>query len=205
MKEELLRKNIIGLAEPVIRSLDLVIWGLEILHAARMIIRLYVDVPSSEEDSEHKSPSVEQCEEISRHLALSLDVEDLIDDAYALEVSTPGFSRIFFNLDQMRPYVGEMVEVKLCSPVVPQLSDERFSGSDLTPRRLWRGKLSIVELENDIFVLEPATFSADGDIFFEPFKPLPLSWNNVHKANRFHIFKRPAKPGKKAKAKISPQ
>ena len=36
------------------------------------------------------SASIDQCEEISRHVGLTLEVEDVIPTAYVLEVSSPG-------------------------------------------------------------------------------------------------------------------
>ncbi|MDR2056311.1 MAG: ribosome maturation factor RimP [Desulfovibrio sp.] len=210
MKEDALKKTIIGLTEPIARSLNLIVWGLEILRAGRMIIRLYVDAPlspsstsdaalaSSGENADRRSPSIGQCEEISRHLALALDVENLIDEAYTLEVSTPGFSRTFFSLAQMRPYLGELMEVRLRDPVMPEpLGSRLHPGAALTPRHLWRGKLNAVR--DDALVLEPVAVSADGDIIPEAFKPLCLPWKNVHRATRLHVFKNPVKPGKKAK------
>jgi ribosome maturation factor RimP len=207
MKEDTLKKTVIELAEPIAQSLKLIIWGLEILRAGRMIIRLYIDAPlppsmpdaysSPEENADRRTPSIDECEEISRHLALALDVENLIAEAYTLEVSTPGFSRIFFSLDQMRPYLREMMEVRLHVPVMPEPLERQHPDPALSSRRLWRGKLSAVQ--DDAFVLEPAVISVNGDIAPEAFKPLCLPWKNVRRANRLHIFKLPLKPGKKAK------
>jgi ribosome maturation factor RimP len=207
MKDDVLKKTVIKLTEPVARSLGLIIWGLEILSAGRMIIRLYIDappspspapgaaVPSSGENTARRSPSVDQCEEISRHLALALDVENIIAEAYTLEVSTPGFSRIFFSLAQMRSYLGDFLEVRLHDPVTPEPPDRPHPDPAPSPRRLWRGRLNAVL--DDAFVLEPAVISAEGDITPEAFRPLRLPWKNVRRASRLHIFKRPAKPGKK--------
>ncbi|MDR3358229.1 MAG: ribosome maturation factor RimP [Desulfovibrio sp.] len=204
MKEDVLKKTIIGLTEPIAQSLHLSVWGLEILRAGRMIIRLYIDaspssppmpdaaVSSSGEKADRPSPSIDQCEEISRHLALALDVDNLIDETFTLEVSTPGFSRVFFSLAQMRPYLGELMEVRLHDPVAPEAP-----GIALTPRRLWRGKLNAVL--DDALVLEPVAVSADGDVSPEALGLLRLPWENVRRANRLHIFRRPAKPGKKFK------
>ena len=209
MKEDALKKTIIGLAEPIAQALNLSVWGLEILRAGRVIIRLYIDtppappsmsdaaIPSSGENADHRPPSIDHCEEISRHLALALDVENFIDEAYTLEVSTPGFSRIFFSLAQMRPYLGELMEVRLHDPVVPEAPGRRHPDPALTPRRLWRGKLNAV-LDNSI-VLEPVAVSADGDVIPEALNSLCLPWKNVSRANRLHVFKRPVKPGKKTK------
>ncbi|MDR1777996.1 MAG: ribosome maturation factor RimP [Desulfovibrio sp.] len=197
-----IERRITELAEPVVTALGLVIWGVEILHASRQILRLYVDV-IPKENSEGSSPetawetspgaSIDQCEEISRHLSLSLDVNDCIDGPYTLEVSTPGLSRIFFNLKQMSRYVGDMIEVKLNNSALTE-----SAGKGIMPQRShWRGILEAVD--DTGFILAPAGFSVDGDVIPEACPPFRLSWTDVKKTNRVHIFKRPAKPGKKPK------
>lgn len=46
MNETALKKTVIRLAEPVVRALGLVIWGVEVAQAGRMVVRLFVDVPA---------------------------------------------------------------------------------------------------------------------------------------------------------------
>lgn len=136
------------------------------------------------------SATIEQCEEISRHLALALEVEDSIADAYVLEVSTPGLSRLFFSLEQMIPYVGDVVEARLHTPVAS--TDPAAHGG---PRRVWRGTL--VAVEDDAFVLAPVTVSPEGEVEDENQPPVRLPWEAVRRATRMYIFKKPQKPGKK--------
>ena len=81
MSENALKETVIRLAEPVVRSLGLVIWGVEVVQAGRMVVRLFVDVPpgapeslqaadreENEASAAPSSASIDQCEEISRHL-----------------------------------------------------------------------------------------------------------------------------------------
>lgn len=224
MTENVLKETVIRLAEPVVRSLGLIIWGVEIIQAGRSIVRLFVDVPPAEaaslalpaqsggEQSRAEadsldpassaslsagpafpaSASIDQCEEISRHLALALDVEDSIPEAYVLEVSTPGLARTFFSLAQMRPYLGDMVEARLHAPLAPANADPAAAAA--AERRMWRGRLAAVE--EDAFVLEPAAVSPEGDVQPEALPPLRLPWQAVRKASRMPVFRRPGKPGK---------
>ena len=136
MSENSLKETVTRLATPLVQAQGLEIWGVEIAQAGRTTVRVFVDLPlevkqaqaalsadsgitqnhaDNLEDSADtmtaRSASIDQCEEISRQLGLALEVEDLIEQAYVLEVSTPGFSRLFFSLDQMRSYVGDMVEL----------------------------------------------------------------------------------------------
>ena len=61
--------------------------------------------------------TVDDCELVSRALEKKLDEEDLIRDAYILEVSSPGLTR---PLKKERDYVrnlGKLVEIHLFKPV----------------------------------------------------------------------------------------
>ena len=117
-------------------------------------------------------------------------MEDLIEQAYVLEVSTPGLSRLFFSLDQMTRYVGDVVEARLHTPVAS--TDPAAHGG---PRRIWRGTLTAVEDEG--FVLAPVAISPEGDVEDENHPPVFLPWSSVRRATRMYIFRPPQKPGKK--------
>ena len=132
---------------------------------------------------EARSASIDQCEEISRQLGLALEVEDLIEQAYVLEVSTPGFSRLFFSLDQMRPYAGDMVELRMVSAYAPENAP--------AARRAWRGVLR--EVTGSAVRLAPASVSAEGDICPEAMDEVLVPWDMVRRASRIHIFRQPQK------------
>ena len=57
--------------------------------------------------------TVEDCAKISRHIATVLDVEDPIQDAYYLEVSSPGFDRPLTRLADFERFKGELVKVRM--------------------------------------------------------------------------------------------
>ena len=140
-----------------------------------------------------RSASIDQCEEISRQLGLALEVEDLIEQAYVLEVSTPGFSRLFFSLDQMRSYVGDMVELRMVSAYAPENAP--------AARRAWRGVLR--EVTDSAVRVAPASVSAEGDICPEAMDEVLVPWDMVRRASRIHIFRQPQKPGKQPARKAA--
>lgn len=198
MSGHTLEATIADLAEPIVQSLGLEIWGVEVAQAGRTVLRLFVDTPLSRagnspaenssakesalpDTAEAMSASIDQCEEISRHLGLALEVEDVMPAAYVLEVSTPGLSRRFFRLAQMAPFLGDMVEARLHTA--------------LSGRRVWRGRLLAVTDES--LELAPASLSPEGDILPEDLPPVRLPWESVRRATRIHIFRQPARPGKK--------
>ncbi len=61
--------------------------------------------------------SIDDCEAVSRALSEALDREDFIDDAYIMEVSSPGLGRTLKKDRHLEYSIGEEVEVKLYKPV----------------------------------------------------------------------------------------
>ena len=173
-----IQDTVTRLAGPVAASLGLGIWGVEVTSSHRPVIRLFL------EGDDGTSATIDQCEEVSRHLSLALDVEEglgvALPEAYVLEVSTPGLSRLFFSLAQMASYVGDLVEVRLHAPH--------------EQRRTWRGILQGVT--DDSMILQPATLTENEDIVPEQREPVQLPWAAVRRANRVAVFPKPVKPGK---------
>lgn len=193
------------IAEPVVASFGLEIWGIEILQSGRTIIRLYVDVPlgtlastevhadeAGELVSEHgprPSATIDQCARISRMVGLALDVEDILNDAYVLEVSSPGLARRFFHLAQLAPYVGDTLEVVL-NEFQPEWPN----------RKKFLGTLQAVT--DDTFSILPAPLETEGAPTVavpaaEHPQLLTAKWEEVRKIQRVHTFYVPVKPGKK--------
>lgn len=167
------------LASPLVNAIGLEIWGVEVESFGRQVVRLYVD-----------SVTIAQCEEISRQLGLALDVEDVLPGAYVLEVSSPGLSRRFFELGQLPAYLGDIVKVSLHTATSPEGHDVRMA-----PRKVWQGKL--VSVSETGIRLAPVTISDEGEIISEPIPQVNVEWSDVRKAKLVHIFRKPAKPGKK--------
>lgn len=200
------------LAAPTVRALGLEIWGVEIIRSGRTAVRVFVEPPLRPEDAAEGalsqaaeaargprtgdggdggddmaalSATVGQCEEISRRLGLALDVEDVFPEPYVLEVSTPGFARVFFSPEQMRPYVGDMIEARMPAGFRPEGSE--------TARRVWRGMLRSVD--GDGFVLTPAAVDEMGGAVPEGLADVRIPWEEARRVSRMYVFPRPAKPG----------
>ena len=65
------------------------------------------------EPVEDREMTVEDCRKLSRHIAALLDVEDPIQLAYALEVSSPGIDRPLVKLADFERYAGFDVRIDL--------------------------------------------------------------------------------------------
>lgn len=207
MDNSSLKEKILSLAQPLAEAQGLEIWGLDVKDPPANLVRLFVDLPlaalqrtadqealasdKSEAESMPASASIEQCEEISRALGLALEVEDCFQGSWTLEVSTPGLERKFFNLEQLKPYIGDFVEIRL--------SEAPEGTSSNPPRKNWRGRL--LSVDEGGFVIEPASIGSDGQILLENLPPCRIDWKKTLNAHRLHIFGGQQKPGKGTRKK----
>ncbi len=60
---------------------------------------------------------IDDCEVVSRAMSDILDVEDYIDDAYILEVSSPGLTRPLKKEKDFARSIGKLVEIKTFAKV----------------------------------------------------------------------------------------
>jgi len=140
MTETKLADAIAQLVSPLAAGMGLSLWGLEISFGSRSVVRIYVEkdrpetlgeLPELAVDGAENSPqgiSIDECAELSRLIALTLDVEDSIPGSYVLEVSSPGLDRTFFTEAQLVGAVGQTVEISLVAPLPDVPDRRRFRG-----------------------------------------------------------------------------
>lgn len=75
-------------------------------------LRAYIDKP--------EGVNITDCENVSRALSDELDKEDFIEDAYILEVSSPGLGRTLKKDKHLAKSIGEEVEIKTYKPIDKQ-------------------------------------------------------------------------------------
>ncbi|MBE5869804.1 MAG: ribosome maturation factor RimP [Lachnospiraceae bacterium] len=73
--------------------------------AGTFYLRAYIDKPGG--------ITIDDCELVSRALSEKLDKEDFIEEAYILEVSSPGLTRPFKKERDYTRNIGKKIEVKL--------------------------------------------------------------------------------------------
>ena len=71
-------------------------------------LRAYIDKPGG--------ITIDDCETVSRRLSDILDEKDYIEDAYILEVSSPGLGRPLKKDKDFERSLGEEVEIRLYKP-----------------------------------------------------------------------------------------
>lgn len=91
--------------------------------------------------------NLDDCATISREVGALLEVEDLITDAYRLEVSSPGLDRPLKRPADFERFVGEQVKVKAADSIDPDNRGHKrktFSGELLG---LKEGRVCIRQLD----------------------------------------------------------
>ena len=115
MKKKQGQKNVAGTVEawakPIAEALGLYVWDTEFKkEGADWFLRIYID-------SNDRNISTDDCEAVSRAVEEILDREDPIEQAYYLEVSSPGIERVLTRPEHFGKYIGHDVNVKLFAEV----------------------------------------------------------------------------------------
>ena len=95
---------------PVAEELGYILWDVEFVkEGARYILRVTID---SEEGI-----NIDDCEKMHRAIDPVLDEADPIENAYYLEVSSPGIERDLRTDAHISACIGETVELRLYAPI----------------------------------------------------------------------------------------
>lgn len=89
--------------------------GLELVHweavgpRNNFMLRIYIDKPGGVTHAD--------CEAVSNQVGTLLDVEDLIEHSYTLEVSSPGIERGLYKRADYERFAGSRVKLKSFEPI----------------------------------------------------------------------------------------
>lgn len=102
-----------ALAEPIISSFGFELVDVEyVKEAGTWYLRLYID--------KEGGITIDDCEAVSRLFSDKLDEEDFIDDAYIMEVSSPGLGRPLKKEKDFKRSMGKEVEIRTYRPIDKQ-------------------------------------------------------------------------------------
>ena len=157
------------LIAPAVEACNVNLWGIEFLpQGKRSLLRIYIDKPvdanaepavnEDGEEEQGRGIGVQDCVRVTQQVGAMLDVHDPISGEYSLEVSSPGWDRPFFQLEQMSGYIGHSVALRLISAV--------------DNRRKFQAKLVAVDLDNEMIQVE-----------VEKQQVLEIDSHNIDKAN----------------------
>jgi ribosome maturation factor RimP len=117
-------EQIRAIAERVARSHGLEIWDIvSRRERTGQIVRVFIDRPGPAATAE-ESVSIEDCEQVSREIGTILDVEDPLQFAYTLEVSSPGLNRPLRGEQDYRRFAGRLAKIVVSEAVDNQTAFE---------------------------------------------------------------------------------
>ena len=124
-KEDILGK-VRAIAEPLAEGegLELVDAELGGGHGGRTVLRLFIDRKDGAQ-----AVSLDDCSGFSRVVSTALDVEDPVQGAYDLEVSSPGLERPLRKPEHFQKYAGQRVKVKTFGPIDTAGARKSFTGT----------------------------------------------------------------------------
>lgn len=103
-------KQVTDLIEPVLEEMGYDLVDVEYVSAqGRMVLRIYIDKTGGVD--------VEDCARVSRGIGDLIDVKDIIEHEYVLEVSSPGLNRPLKKERDFLWAIGKKVKVKTMAPI----------------------------------------------------------------------------------------
>ena len=104
-KREMYEKNTEEILLPMMEELGFELVDVEyVKEGSTWYLRAYIDKPGG--------INIDDCETVSRRLSDILDEKDYIDEAYILEVSSPGLGRPLKKEKDYKRSLGEEVEIR---------------------------------------------------------------------------------------------
>ena len=103
-------KNVWEIVEPFAEELGLKIWDVRFLkEGSSWYLRIFID--------KEGGVSIDDCVDLTHAINKPLDEADPIEQAYFLEVSSPGVERDLVRDEHFTAYIGEKIKVKMIRPV----------------------------------------------------------------------------------------
>jgi ribosome maturation factor RimP len=104
-------------ADRVVAAHGLDLFDVELTRESQgWVVRVTIDRPGPAATPDD-SVSIEDCSTVSRELSAILDVEDPLDRAYTLEVSSPGLDRPLRHEADYQRFAGRLASIVLNEPL----------------------------------------------------------------------------------------
>ena len=105
-------EELVDLVTPCLTDLGFELVDLEFQREGREhFLRLFIDKPGG--------VTLDDCAEVSREVGTLLEVDNVIDEAYRLEVSSPGLDRPLKRPADFERFAGQRVKIKSYDPLDP--------------------------------------------------------------------------------------
>ena len=149
-----IEQRVAELVAPVLEEKGFELWGVKLINnPKRTTLQIFIDRKDG-------GVTIDDCTNVSLELNGIMDVEDLFNHPYFLEVSSPGLDRYLFTFEQVCAYIGREMNVEVSMPIAN--------------RRRFRGILEKVDGD----LLFP---KVDNDVY-------EIAWPNVSKAQLIPVI-----------------
>ena len=149
-----IEQRVAELVAPVLEEKGFELWGVKLINnPKRTTLQIFIDRKDG-------GVTIDDCTNVSLELNGIMDVEDLFNHPYFLEVSSPGLDRYLFTFEQVCAYIGREMNVEVSMPIAN--------------RRRFRGVLEKVDGD----LLFP---KVDNDVY-------EIAWPNVSKAQLIPVI-----------------
>lgn len=149
-----IEQRVAELVAPVLEEKGIELWGVKLINnPKRTTLQIFIDRKDG-------GVTIDDCTNVSLELNGIMDVEDLFNHPYFLEVSSPGLDRYLFTFDQVCAYTGREMNVEVSMPIAN--------------RRRFRGILE--KVDGDLLFLK-----VDNDVY-------EIAWPNVSKAQLIPVI-----------------
>ncbi|MBP5659764.1 MAG: ribosome maturation factor RimP [Lachnospiraceae bacterium] len=109
-KKETYEAKATAMLEPICAANGVEIYDVEyVSEAGEWYLRAYID--------KEGGVTINDCEAVSSEFSDALDADDFIEDAYYLEVSSPGLGRALKKDSHLQKSIGMEVEIKTYKPI----------------------------------------------------------------------------------------
>ena len=102
-----MEEKILKLIEPTINDLGLDLVKFSFQGGVRKILGICIDRKDS------NKVQVQDCIDVSKNISAILDVENIIQEKYFLEVSTAGVERPLVKIEDFKRFIGREIKLKL--------------------------------------------------------------------------------------------
>ena len=102
--------KVFSIINPIVIDMGYELLGIEYVGGGKhSVLRLYIDC--------EEGVGVNDCETVSRQVSAIMDVEDLINGQYNLEVSSPGIERPLFVIAHYQRFLGYDIRLRTYRPI----------------------------------------------------------------------------------------
>ena len=200
-----LRERLVEAALPIVAVQHCELVSLEFRREpVGWVLRLFIEALGHDPRKAVGGVTLAQCSKVSRDLGMALEVAELIDHAYNLEVSSPGLERPLVKPADYARFLGMRAKVQLSKAIDAHPNRKVYRGEILAMRETGSGATlgaspEIAFREDDVGeVTLPFDRIAKANLVVDEYKPAPRPGKGAGKPGKHKTKHRGAPRGREA-------